>query len=64
MKEYSETVILNCGDALFIPEGWYIFLNYLYLSLSCLNISMLHKQIGAMKDTKPSLISVMKPFII
>uniref|UniRef100_A0A0D3EUL8 JmjC domain-containing protein n=1 Tax=Oryza barthii TaxID=65489 RepID=A0A0D3EUL8_9ORYZ len=23
MKEYSERVILNCGDALFIPEGWY-----------------------------------------
>ncbi|VAH80517.1 unnamed protein product [Triticum turgidum subsp. durum] len=23
MKEYSERVVLNCGDALFIPEGWY-----------------------------------------
>lgn len=23
MKEYSEKVILNPGDALFIPEGWY-----------------------------------------
>uniref|UniRef100_A0ACD5W280 Uncharacterized protein n=2 Tax=Avena sativa TaxID=4498 RepID=A0ACD5W280_AVESA len=23
MKEYSERVILNSGDALFIPEGWY-----------------------------------------
>ncbi|EES01546.2 hypothetical protein SORBI_3003G312500 [Sorghum bicolor] len=23
MKEYSETVILNCGDVVFIPEGWY-----------------------------------------
>lgn len=23
MKEYSERVILSCGDALFIPEGWY-----------------------------------------
>ncbi|WVZ68640.1 LOW QUALITY PROTEIN: hypothetical protein U9M48_017559 [Paspalum notatum var. saurae] len=23
MKEYSESVILNCGDVLFIPEGWY-----------------------------------------
>ncbi|KAF7038025.1 hypothetical protein CFC21_048263 [Triticum aestivum] len=31
MKEYSERVVLNCGDALFIPEGWYIFLNYFTL---------------------------------
>ncbi|CAM0883416.1 unnamed protein product [Alopecurus aequalis] len=23
MKEYSQTVVLNSGDALFIPEGWY-----------------------------------------
>jgi len=23
MKEYSERVVLNCGDVLFIPEGWY-----------------------------------------
>ncbi|TKW17052.1 hypothetical protein SEVIR_5G340500v4 [Setaria viridis] len=23
MKEYSERVLLNCGDVLFIPEGWY-----------------------------------------
>lgn len=23
MKEYSETVILNCSDVVFIPEGWY-----------------------------------------
>ncbi|RLN23834.1 uncharacterized protein C2845_PM07G24600 [Panicum miliaceum] len=23
MKEYSERVTLNCGDVLFIPEGWY-----------------------------------------
>jgi hypothetical protein len=29
MKEYSERVILNCGDALFIPEGWYVFVLFL-----------------------------------
>jgi hypothetical protein len=23
MQEYSERVVLNCGDVLFIPEGWY-----------------------------------------
>ncbi|KAL6845470.1 hypothetical protein ACP4OV_024965 [Aristida adscensionis] len=23
MKEYSERVVLNCGDVIFIPEGWY-----------------------------------------
>ncbi|KAF8663865.1 hypothetical protein HU200_055200 [Digitaria exilis] len=23
MKDYSERVVLNCGDVLFIPEGWY-----------------------------------------
>lgn len=24
MKKYSAKVILNPGDALFIPEGWYV----------------------------------------
>jgi hypothetical protein len=28
MKEYSETVILNCSDVVFIPEGWYISIFY------------------------------------
>lgn len=33
MKEYSERVVLNCGDVLFIPEGWYtsIFCHWLHL---------------------------------
>lgn len=25
-KDYSQTVVLHAGDALFIPEGWYVLL--------------------------------------
>jgi ribosomal protein L16 Arg81 hydroxylase len=31
MKEYSEKLILNPGDALFIPEGWYAIYYFVQL---------------------------------
>jgi hypothetical protein len=43
MKEYSERVILNCGDALFIPEGWYIFLNFILLHLVSEHLNFGHR---------------------
>lgn len=54
-----------CGDAIFIQEGWYIFLNYfVFYSILFVSISTFDGQIGATTDSMPSLTSVLKLFLI